>query len=75
MAPPSPSVPPPMRATCAHCEAPIAPRPANPFYPFCSKRCRMADLGSWFGEEFRIPGPPAPVLEPPLPQDCEEPAL
>ncbi len=52
------------RTTCAHCDLPLGPRASNPFYPFCSKRCRMADLGAWFGEEYRVPGPPAPVPEP-----------
>ncbi len=26
----------------------------NPFRPFCSKRCKMADLGSWLKEEYYI---------------------
>jgi endogenous inhibitor of DNA gyrase (YacG/DUF329 family) len=25
-----------------------------PDFPFCSKRCRMADLGKWFSGEYRI---------------------
>lgn len=28
----------------------------NPFRPFCSERCRLADLGKWAAEEYRIPG-------------------
>jgi len=27
---------------------------SNPYRPFCSKRCKMADLGSWLKEEYRI---------------------
>jgi|GEM_PF-1223999 len=23
--------------------------------PFCSKRCKQADLGMWFLEEYRVP--------------------
>ena len=23
-------------------------------FPFCSEKCRMADLGKWFNEEYRI---------------------
>jgi hypothetical protein len=23
--------------------------------PFCSRRCRMIDLGRWLGEEYTIP--------------------
>ena len=25
-----------------------------PFFPFCSRRCRMIDLDQWFTEEHRI---------------------
>jgi len=27
---------------------------AAPFRPFCSQRCKMADLGSWLDGAFRI---------------------
>ena len=25
-----------------------------PFRPFCSKRCKLVDLGRWLSEEYRI---------------------
>jgi endogenous inhibitor of DNA gyrase (YacG/DUF329 family) len=28
---------------------------AEPFRPFCSKRCQLIDLGEWAAEEKRIP--------------------
>ena len=28
--------------------------------PFCSKRCRLVDLGKWFGEEHAIQEPLRP---------------
>ena len=28
----------------------------NGAWPFCSDRCRLADLGRWLGETYRIPG-------------------
>jgi uncharacterized protein len=28
-----------------------------PDWPFCSKRCRMVDLGRWLGGEYRIHTP------------------
>lgn len=31
-----------------------------PDYPFCSRRCRMIDLGRWLGEAYRIPDPQPP---------------
>jgi endogenous inhibitor of DNA gyrase (YacG/DUF329 family) len=27
-----------------------------PFFPFCSKKCRLLDLGKWFDGEHRIEG-------------------
>jgi endogenous inhibitor of DNA gyrase (YacG/DUF329 family) len=30
------------------------------FGPFCSKRCRLIDLGKWFGEENKISDPLRP---------------
>lgn len=44
---------------CPHCRKPAAPRADNEFFPFCSKRCRLIDLGAWLTEEYRVPGPPA----------------
>ena len=33
---------------------------ATPFGPFCSKRCKLVDLGKWFGEENVISEPLRP---------------
>ncbi len=27
-----------------------------PHFPFCDRRCRMADLDRWFTEDYRIAG-------------------
>jgi endogenous inhibitor of DNA gyrase (YacG/DUF329 family) len=27
-----------------------------PDYPFCTRRCRIIDLGRWLGEDYRIAG-------------------
>jgi endogenous inhibitor of DNA gyrase (YacG/DUF329 family) len=24
--------------------------------PFCSERCKLADLGRWLSEDYRVPG-------------------
>jgi endogenous inhibitor of DNA gyrase (YacG/DUF329 family) len=29
-------------------------------FPFCGDRCKMADLGRWFGEEYVVPRPLGP---------------
>jgi endogenous inhibitor of DNA gyrase (YacG/DUF329 family) len=31
----------------------------NPCRPFCSERCKLADLGNWASERYRIAGPTA----------------
>jgi len=28
----------------------------NPYRPFCSKRCKIIDLGHWASEKYKIPG-------------------
>ncbi|MYC26538.1 MAG: DNA gyrase inhibitor YacG [Nitrospira sp. SB0662_bin_26] len=25
------------------------------FYPFCSERCRLVDLGAWLNADYRVP--------------------
>ena len=29
-----------------------------PFFPFCSEKCKLLDLGKWFDGDHRIPTPP-----------------
>ncbi len=40
---------------CPICKKPVD-FSKSPFRPFCSKRCKMIDLGSWFKEDYRIMG-------------------
>jgi endogenous inhibitor of DNA gyrase (YacG/DUF329 family) len=28
---------------------------SDDFYPFCSDRCRLIDLGKWLDETYKIP--------------------
>lgn len=37
---------------CPTCKRPVAPDSAS--FPFCSDRCRWADLGKWMDGDFRI---------------------
>jgi endogenous inhibitor of DNA gyrase (YacG/DUF329 family) len=39
--------------------------------PFCSERCKMADLGRWLSEEYRVPDDSPPADEPADPPDDE----
>lgn len=45
---------------CPMCGRPAASRPQNQYAPFCSGRCRMADLSKWLSGDYAIPGEQAP---------------
>lgn len=40
---------------CPRCGTQVAWAPESRFRPFCSERCKMADLGAWATEEYRVP--------------------
>ncbi len=40
---------------CPICKKPT--RPSEPHFPFCSKRCKMVDLGAWLEGRYRISRP------------------
>lgn len=48
---------------CPTCKAAVVKSAGDkrlfPFWPFCSERCQLVDLGRWLGEEYRIPAEPA----------------
>jgi endogenous inhibitor of DNA gyrase (YacG/DUF329 family) len=45
----------------------------TPFGPFCSKRCRLIDLGKWLQEEHALSEPlPEEHMPPPPPPRSEE---
>ena len=27
---------------------------SSPWYPFCSERCQLVDLGQWFDQKYRL---------------------
>jgi uncharacterized protein len=39
---------------CPGCGGESVYAPSNPFRPFCSERCRLADLGAWASEGYRV---------------------
>ncbi len=47
-------------APCPQCRGPSDLSASNRFRPFCSERCKLLDLGEWFEEDRRIPGPDMP---------------
>jgi len=42
---------------CPICKRPIEdPKPGEKsFFPFCSERCKLIDLGRWLGGKYQIP--------------------
>lgn len=45
-----------LRVRCPTCRK-DGPWFDSAYGPFCSKRCKMVDLGKWFGEEHAISEP------------------
>lgn len=39
---------------CPTCRKRVEPE--TPFFPFCSERCRLLDLGRWLDGNYRIAG-------------------
>ena len=46
---------------CSYCGKEMKPEDKdsknNPFAPFCSERCKLADLDKWFNGEYAIEQP------------------
>lgn len=47
------------RSACPACHAKVETldMAADGNFPFCSRRCKLIDLGNWFDEEYHIGGP------------------
>jgi endogenous inhibitor of DNA gyrase (YacG/DUF329 family) len=53
---------------CPTCKTPTAFSAGNRWRPFCSERCRNADLGAWASESYRVAAEaPKDGDEPPSP--------
>jgi len=48
---------------CPRCHEPAPPKSENAAFPFCSRRCRVIDLGSWLTEEYRVAGSSVEVAD------------
>ena len=45
------------RVQCPICDTPMPASPVEyPDYPFCTKRCRVIDLGRWLREDYKVAG-------------------
>ena len=58
----------PTTRRCAICRG-TAVKDGNKFWPLCSERCHLVDLGKWLGEEYRVPGEPDPNAVPVAPTE------
>ena len=47
-----------MSRRCPMCRG-EAVKDGNKFWPMCSERCQLLDLGKWLGEEYRVAAEPA----------------
>jgi hypothetical protein len=45
---------------CPTCNRPVYWSDNSPWRPFCSERCKLADLGAWASEQHKIAGEPIP---------------
>lgn len=45
----------PSSKRCPICSSPAGRAPGNRWFPFCSDRCRLIDLGKWLSGDYRIP--------------------
>ncbi|MCW5259956.1 DNA gyrase inhibitor YacG [Verminephrobacter eiseniae] len=45
---------------CPGCRGDSVYGPGNAYRPFCSQRCKLADLGAWASEQFRMPAQDPP---------------
>ncbi len=46
-----------MRITCPICKTVIEDAPEDGPHPFCSQRCKLADLHNWLSDAYRISSP------------------
>lgn len=46
-----------MATQCPVCNKDSKPRAENSAFPFCRNRCRMVDLGNWFGGGYQVSRP------------------
>jgi len=50
-----------VNATCPQCGKAIENPGQNKWRPFCSQRCKLADLHNWLSDAYRISSPLNPT--------------
>ena len=51
-----------MKIPCPICKK-MTDTQGNLYKPFCSERCKLADLGAWFDEDYTIKGQSEPFSQ------------
>ena len=46
-----------MARRCPVCGKELTSDRRDPNYPFCSRRCKLVDLGNWLSDKYRISEP------------------
>lgn len=49
--------------SCPTCGKAVEWGQNSPWRPFCSERCKLIDLGEWFGENRRLPSDESPTAD------------
>ncbi len=57
-------------ARCPQCRQEIVERDTH--FPFCSKRCKLLDLGAWASEKYRIAAVETDESEDAKPEQAED---
>jgi endogenous inhibitor of DNA gyrase (YacG/DUF329 family) len=72
-----------LQFTCPTCKRRVCilqedPRKLPRFFPFCSERCKLIDLGAWLDADYRIVSKPdeeedseSPVAKSPVPDSAD----
>ena len=53
-----------MKRKCPICKSDLADPPDKSWFPFCSERCKLVDLGRWLGEDYVITEKPNDPFRP-----------
>jgi len=59
---------------CPTCKRPVVYDSHNRWRPFCTERCRIADLGAWASEQFRVVASDKPADDQAAPDRAETPS-
>ncbi|MCF6157933.1 MAG: DNA gyrase inhibitor YacG [wastewater metagenome] len=62
------------KINCPYCKKELAYKAIKdlPYFPFCSNRCKLLDLGAWIDEKYRIEEPISPEMLSEMGKEGEE---